>query len=672
MSDVDDSDVFEDDDQSEDCEIKKSLPVNKEGRSDSSASVSEEDIADSLEIKPPQAHVHNSSSHCSCQDKHSSSCHFNVSSSHRKDLHHSQSHRDERRRSRYFIKYFNTDRATVKEELSRRSKEKRSHCSKTFYDSHNTHKISYGSRKEERFREKKPLEERLKKEKARQEEKPKTLKAELQEKLEKQRTGHKRLAKEREQQKREMHHKQLLEGEYIKQVYSHVTEESCLKRQDKERSRSRETETEVPAALVIIQPEREKQLEKADLVLSDKSISPAMICNQKEEKTSQKDVDQSDGSLYDNCCDDSDSILTLIRFKNMMETVNKVLYTIRLKDIMVSLNKPYGLLLLTDLKVTTVAGDSDDSDIGQEKSPPILVPNYNVDEEIEFIKDSLPPYLPAIQGCRSVEEFQCLNRFVKSEVKCLMQQLLCAVAHLHYNWILHRDLKTSNLLLSNKGILKVGDFGLAREYGSPLKPYTPMMVTLWYRAPELLLSAKEYSTPVDMWSVGCIFAELLSMEPLFPGKPSQIDQLNCIFKTLGTPNESIWPGYSNLPIIQKITFAEFAVSQLHSRYGGILTNTGINLLNGFLTYNPGDRITAEKARKHEYFSEHPLAVDPAMFPRWPAKSESGPHKANTRLKPPSSDRDYKKLRDDTDEGFRLGTGPERTKASAGPGFSLKF
>ena len=88
------------------------------------------------------------------------------------------------------------------------------------------------------------------------------------------------------------------------------------------------------------------------------------------------------------------------------------------------------------------------------------------------------------------------------EVKCLMQQLLRAVVHLHDNWILHRDLKTSNLLLSHRGILKVGDFGLAREYGSPLRQYTPIVVTLWYRAPELLLSGKEYSTPVDMWSVG--------------------------------------------------------------------------------------------------------------------------------------------------------------------------
>lgn len=121
------------------------------------------------------------------------------------------------------------------------------------------------------------------------------------------------------------------------------------------------------------------------------------------------------------------------------------------------------------------------------------------------------------------------QNFMPGEIKCLLRQLLLAVAHLHDNWILHRDLKTSNLLLSHKGILKVGDFGLAREYGSPLKAYTPIVVTLWYRAPELLLCAKEYSTPIDMWSVGCIFAELLLMNALFPGK-SEIDQLNRIFK----------------------------------------------------------------------------------------------------------------------------------------------
>jgi len=115
------------------------------------------------------------------------------------------------------------------------------------------------------------------------------------------------------------------------------------------------------------------------------------------------------------------------------------------------------------------------------------------------------------------------------EVKCLLEQLLQGVAHLHDNWILHRDLKTSNILLSHSGILKIGDFGLAREYGSPLKAYTSIVVTLWYRAPELLLGVKEYSTPIDVWSVGCIFGELLTLEAIFQGK-SEADQINKIFR----------------------------------------------------------------------------------------------------------------------------------------------
>ena len=114
-------------------------------------------------------------------------------------------------------------------------------------------------------------------------------------------------------------------------------------------------------------------------------------------------------------------------------------------------------------------------------------------------------------------------------MKCLLEQLLQGVAHLHDNWILHRDLKTSNILLSHSGILKIGDFGLAREYGSPLKAYTSIVVTLWYRAPELLLGVKEYSTPIDVWSVGCIFGELLTLEAIFQGK-SEADQINKIFR----------------------------------------------------------------------------------------------------------------------------------------------
>ncbi|KAL3185673.1 hypothetical protein MRX96_028581 [Rhipicephalus microplus] len=350
----------------------------------------------------------------------------------------------------------------------------------------------------------------------------------------------------------------------------------------------------------------------------------------------------------------------------------------------------------------------------------------------------LPPYLPAIQGCRSVEEFHCLNRieegtygvvyrardkktdeivalkrlkmekekegfpitslreintllkaqhpnivtvreivvgsnmdkiyivmdyvehdlkslmevmkqpFLVGEVKTLMLQLLKAVAHLHDNWILHRDLKTSNLLLSHKGILKV----------------------------ELLLGVKEYSTPIDMWSVGCIFGELLTMKPLFPGK-SDIDQLNRIFKDLGTPSEKIWPGYTELPLVKKVTFTEHPYNNLRSRFGHTLSNLGFDLINKFLTYYPQRRITAEDALKHEFFNETPVPVDPSMFPTWPAKSELGHRKAQSP-KPPSGGKQFaKQLGEGDDEGLLAAAGfhmniPSKGSSAKGTGFSLKF
>jgi cell division cycle 2-like protein len=114
-----------------------------------------------------------------------------------------------------------------------------------------------------------------------------------------------------------------------------------------------------------------------------------------------------------------------------------------------------------------------------------------------------------------------------------------------------RDLKTSNILYNNKGDLKICDLGLARQYGSPLRPYTHMVVTLWYRAPELLLGTRLYSTAIDAWSLGCIMAELLSKEPLLNGR-TELEQLDKMFKLLGTPSEKIWPGFNKLPTVQKV------------------------------------------------------------------------------------------------------------------------
>ncbi|PFX20450.1 Cyclin-dependent kinase 11B [Stylophora pistillata] len=328
------------------------------------------------------------------------------------------------------------------------------------------------------------------------------------------------------------------------------------------------------------------------------------------------------------------------------------------------------------------------------------------DEEEEKVK--LPPYYPAVRGCRNVEEFQWLNRieegtygvvyrakdkrtgdivalkklkggrekegfpitslreinrggkaqhpnivtvreivvgsnmdkiyivmdYVEHDLKVLMEHmtqgfrmgeiktlrggLLRAVAHLHDNWILHRDLKASNLLLSNKGILKVGDFGLAREYGWGGKNYTPIVVTLWYRAPELLLGTK-------------------------------------------------------------MTFTDWGGNNLRNKFGAYLTDKGGGVLNRGGTYDPGKRITAEEALKHAYFSESPQPVDPSMFPRGGAKSEMAkrPKRKDIEHSPqaPEGGAMFAKLADEGDSGsgslgFRMPTSKKGSAAVAG--FTLKF
>ncbi|KAL0905287.1 hypothetical protein M5K25_023696 [Dendrobium thyrsiflorum] len=214
--------------------------------------------------------------------------------------------------------------------------------------------------------------------------------------------------------------------------------------------------------------------------------------------------------------------------------------------------------------------------------------------------------------------------FSQSEVKCLMLQLLSGVKYLHDNWVLHRDLKTSNLLLNNRGELKICDFGLARQYGSPLKPYTHLVVTLWYRAPELLLGTKQYSTAIDMWSLGCIMAEFLAKEPLFNGK-TEFDQLDKIFRTLGTPNEKIWPGFAKLPGV-KVNFVRQPYNRLREKFPPTsfsgrptLSEAGFDLLNKLLTYDPEKRITAEDALNHDWFREVPLPKEKDFMPTFPAQ-----------------------------------------------------
>lgn len=204
---------------------------------------------------------------------------------------------------------------------------------------------------------------------------------------------------------------------------------------------------------------------------------------------------------------------------------------------------------------------------------------------------------------------------ISLQVKCLLLQLLDGMAYLHSNYIIHRDLKVSNLLLTDKGCLKIADFGLARTIGTPPKPLTPRVVTLWYRGPELLFGCRVYSMALDMWAVGCIFCELLSNKPLFPGK-SDTNQIEQITKLLGTPNDTIWPGYSSMPILKSISLKNQPYNNLKLKYHW-LSDAGGKLINDFLTYNPDERITAIKARKNVYFREKPLPIEPELMPTYP-------------------------------------------------------
>jgi len=205
--------------------------------------------------------------------------------------------------------------------------------------------------------------------------------------------------------------------------------------------------------------------------------------------------------------------------------------------------------------------------------------------------------------------------FLQSEIKTLVLQILSAVAHCHANWVLHRDLKTSNLLMNNRGQIKVADFGLARTFGDPLGRMTELVVTLWYRAPEILLGAKTYSTAVDLWSVGCIFGELLLNESLFQAK-GEIEMLAMISKLLGPPTEDSWPGYLDLPLAKTISFPAKTTS-VRARFPYV-SEAGRDLMGRLLCYDPERRITAEEAMGHPYFSESPLPKHPDLFSSFPS------------------------------------------------------
>ncbi|KAF9309276.1 negative regulator of the PHO system [Podila horticola] len=185
-------------------------------------------------------------------------------------------------------------------------------------------------------------------------------------------------------------------------------------------------------------------------------------------------------------------------------------------------------------------------------------------------------------------------------IKAFMYQLLKGVAFCHENRVLHRDLKPQNLLINRKGELKLGDFGLARAFGIPVNTFSNEVVTLWYRAPDVLLGSKTYSTSIDIWSAGCIMAEMYLGKPLFAGSNNQ-DELMKIFKVMGTPTEDTWPGVSKLSEYRK-DFPYYPPKSLSSVVP-MIDSFGMDLLMQMLIYQPQRRITAKDALNHVYFND---------------------------------------------------------------------
>ena len=214
-------------------------------------------------------------------------------------------------------------------------------------------------------------------------------------------------------------------------------------------------------------------------------------------------------------------------------------------------------------------------------------------------------------------------RFSESEVKSLTLQLLKGLSFIHSLGIIHRDIKLSNLLYDRMGTLKICDFGLARI--AVKGDMTNNVVTLWYKAPELLLGETIYNSSIDVWSCACILAELLLGRPIFPGNDTR-DQIRTIFSCLGAPRTSIWPDVERLPLIEQ-GIVNLRQEQVTFQYNNLriifptISDSGLQLLLQLLAYDPNKRLTAEDALNQDYFSSTPFPQNLEMMPTFKSLHE---------------------------------------------------
>lgn len=231
-----------------------------------------------------------------------------------------------------------------------------------------------------------------------------------------------------------------------------------------------------------------------------------------------------------------------------------------------------------------------------------------------------------------------------AHIKCYMKQLLEGLHYCHANNVLHRDIKGSNLLINNKGELKLADFGLARPYTEQQSNYTNRVITLWYRPPELLLGAVQYGPAIDMWSAGCILAELLVGRAIFPGK-NEIDQLEMIFKLCGTPFDQGWNEVEKMPwwhMFKPQKELKRILSEMLSKWCPHIPREALTLVERMLTLDPKKRISAKDALDADYFWTEPWPATPAQLPQFPSSHEYQAKKRRQQEGPSSSEPNNKR------------------------------
>ncbi|KAM7510091.1 hypothetical protein LguiB_008966 [Lonicera macranthoides] len=231
---------------------------------------------------------------------------------------------------------------------------------------------------------------------------------------------------------------------------------------------------------------------------------------------------------------------------------------------------------------------------------------------IYFVFEYMEHDLTGLLSCPDI-------KFTDAQIKCYMKQLLCGLEHCHSRGVLHRDIKVSNILVNNEGVLKIADFGLANFlYPISKQPLTSRVVTLWYRPPELLLGSTRYGVSVDMWSVGCVFAELFIGRPILKGR-TEVEQLHKIFKLCGSPTEDYWQK-SKLPLAAMFKPQNTYENTLRERCKEF-PKSAVNLIETFLSMDPHKRGTATSALVSEYFTTKPYACDPSSLPKYPPNKE---------------------------------------------------